>query len=92
MSEKRGDSKGRGLWNGTDRKKFVVDGYSCFIFGNNNGQVYTQSCIYDTTQGITKRNMRGHERRSGSRVIFQKSVSIHCGIFPARRRVRVRST
>ena len=35
------------------RKKFVVDGYSDFIFLNNNGQVYTQSFIYDTIQGIT---------------------------------------
>ena len=37
----------------TVRKKFVVDGYSDFIFLNNNGQVYTQSFIYDTIQGIT---------------------------------------
>jgi integrase len=34
-------------------KKFVVDGYSDFVFLNNNGQVYTQSFIYDTIQGIT---------------------------------------
>ena len=35
------------------KKKFVVDGYSDFVFLNNNGQVYTQSFIYDTIQGIT---------------------------------------
>lgn len=35
------------------KKKFVVDGYSDFIFLNSNGQVYTQSFIYDTIQGIT---------------------------------------
>lgn len=37
----------------TNKKKFVVDGYSGFIFLNNNGQVYTQSFIYDAIQGIT---------------------------------------
>ena len=35
------------------KKKFVVDGYSDFVFLNNNGQVYTQSFVYDTIQGIT---------------------------------------
>lgn len=35
------------------KKKFVVDGYSDFVFLNSNGQVYTQSFIYDTIQGIT---------------------------------------
>ena len=35
------------------RKKFVVDGYSDFVFLNNSGQVYTQSFIYDAIQGIT---------------------------------------
>lgn len=35
------------------KKKFVVDGYTDFIFLNNNGQVYTQSFIYDAIQGIT---------------------------------------
>lgn len=34
-------------------EKFVVDGYSDFVFLNNNGQVYTQSFIYDVIQGIT---------------------------------------
>lgn len=37
----------------TNKKKLVVDGYSGFIFLNNNGQVYTQSFIYDAIQGIT---------------------------------------
>ncbi|MCD8254315.1 MAG: site-specific integrase [Oscillospiraceae bacterium] len=35
------------------RKKFVVDGYTDFIFLNSNGQVYTQAFIYDVIQGIT---------------------------------------
>lgn len=35
------------------RKKFVVDGYTDFVFLNNSGQVYTQSFIYDSIQGIT---------------------------------------
>lgn len=35
------------------KEKFVVDGYSDFVFLNNNGQVYTQSFVYDTIQGIT---------------------------------------
>ena len=35
------------------KKKFVVDGCSDFVFLNNNGQVYTQSFVYDTIQGIT---------------------------------------
>ena len=35
------------------KKKFVVDRYSDFVFLNNNGQVYTQSFVYDTIQGIT---------------------------------------
>ena len=30
-----------------------MDGYSDFVFLNNNGQVYTQSFVYDTIQGIT---------------------------------------
>lgn len=34
-------------------KKFVVDGYTDVVFLNNNGQVYTQSFIYDAIQGIT---------------------------------------
>lgn len=38
---------------GSGQKKFVVDGYSGFVFLNNNGQVYTQSFIYDVIQGIT---------------------------------------
>ena len=37
----------------TARKKFVVDGYTDFIFLNSNGQVYTQAFIYDAIQGIT---------------------------------------
>ena len=36
-----------------NRKKFIVDGYTDFVFLNNNGQVYTQSFIYDAIQGIT---------------------------------------
>ena len=36
-----------------DKPKFEVDGYSDFVFLNNNGQVYTQSFIYDAIQGIT---------------------------------------
>lgn len=36
-----------------NRKKFVVDGYTDFVFLNNSGQVYTQSFIYDAIQGIT---------------------------------------
>lgn len=36
-----------------NRKKFVVDGYTDFVFLNDNGQVYTQSFIYDAIQGIT---------------------------------------
>lgn len=35
-----------------DEKEFTVDGYSGFIFLNNNGQVYTQAFIYDAIQGI----------------------------------------
>lgn len=35
------------------QKKFVVDGYTDFIFLNSNGQVYTQAFIYDAIQGIT---------------------------------------
>lgn len=35
------------------KKKFVVDGYTDFVFLNNSGQVYTQSFIYDAIQGIT---------------------------------------
>lgn len=35
------------------QKKFVVDGYTDFVFLNSNGQVYTQAFIYDTIQGIT---------------------------------------
>ena len=35
------------------KKKFVVDGYSDWVFLKNNGQVYTQSFVYDTIQGIT---------------------------------------
>jgi len=31
-----------------NRPKFVVDGYSDFVFLNGNGQVYTQAFIYDT--------------------------------------------
>lgn len=34
-------------------KKFVVDGYSDFVFLNSNGQVYTQAFVYDSIQGIT---------------------------------------
>lgn len=34
------------------RKSFVVDGFSDFVFLNNSGQVYTQSFIYDSIQGI----------------------------------------
>lgn len=37
----------------SNRKQFVVDGYTDFVFLNSNGQVYTQSYIYDTIQGIT---------------------------------------
>lgn len=36
-----------------NRKRFVVDGYTDFVFLNNSGQVYTQSFIYDAIQGIT---------------------------------------
>ena len=36
-----------------NRKKFVVNGYTDFVFLNNSGQVYTQSFIYDAIQGIT---------------------------------------
>lgn len=36
----------------TPKKKFVVDGYTDFIFLNSNGQVYTQAFIYDAIQGI----------------------------------------
>lgn len=35
------------------QKEFVVDGYSGFVFLNNNGQVYTQAFIYDAIQGVT---------------------------------------
>ena len=34
------------------RKQFSVDGYTDFVFLNNSGQVYTQSFIYDSLQGI----------------------------------------
>lgn len=35
------------------KEKFVVDGYTDFVFLNGNGQVYTQAFIYDAIQGIT---------------------------------------
>lgn len=35
------------------KKRFIVDGYSDFVFLNSSGQVYTQAFIYDTIQGIT---------------------------------------
>lgn len=38
---------------GSKQKKFVVDGYTGFIFLNSSGQVYTQAFVYDAIQGIT---------------------------------------
>lgn len=34
------------------KKKFVVEGYSGFVFLNSAGQVYTNSFLYDSIQGI----------------------------------------
>ncbi len=36
------------------KKKFVVDGYSGFVFLNGAGQVYTNAFLYDSIQGIVE--------------------------------------
>lgn len=36
------------------KKKFVVEGYSGFVFLNSAGQVYTNSFLYDSIQGIVE--------------------------------------
>lgn len=38
----------------TPKKKFVVEGYSGFVFLNSAGQVYTNSFLYDSIQGIVE--------------------------------------
>lgn len=36
------------------KKKFVVEGYTGFVFLNSTGQVYTNSFLYDSIQGIVE--------------------------------------
>lgn len=36
------------------KKKFVVEGYSGFVFLNSEGQVYANSFLYDAIQGIVE--------------------------------------
>lgn len=36
------------------KKKFVVEGYTGFVFLNNAGQVYTNAFLYDSIQGIVE--------------------------------------
>lgn len=36
------------------KKKFVVEGYTGFVFLNSAGQVYTNSFLYDSIQGIVE--------------------------------------
>ena len=62
------------------KTEFVVDGYSDFIFFNNNGQVYTQAFIYDTIQGIvTSYNNEGYARAvdEGREPRYLPKISAH---------------
>lgn len=62
------------------KKKFVVDGYTDFIFLNGNGQVYTQTFIYDSIQGITASYNKEEHMRSieeGREPCYLPKISAH---------------
>ena len=57
-----------------------MDGYSDFVFLNNNGRVYTQSFIYDTIQGITtsyNKEEYAKAREEGREPCYLPKISTH---------------
>ena len=64
----------------TFRNEFVVDGYKDFVFLNHSGQVFTQSFIYDTLQGITtsyNKEEFGKAREEGREPHYLPKMSAH---------------
>ena len=62
------------------KKKFVVEGYTGFVFLNNAGQVYTNSFLYDSIQGIVETYNREELARSnieGRQPVYLPKISAH---------------